>query len=40
MKYTTAALSKRFGAKSIAEMEEQFFRTRRPTSLIQRFSAF
>ena len=33
-----AEMAKRFGAKSVAEMEEQFFKTRRPTSLIQRFA--
>lgn len=33
-----AEMAKRFGAKSVEEMEEQFFKTRRPTSLIQRFA--
>ena len=34
----TAEMAKRFGMKSVAEMEEQFFKTRRPTSLIKRFA--
>ena len=33
-----AEMAKRFGAKLVEEMEEQFFKTRRPTSLIQRFA--
>ena len=33
-----AEMAKRFGAKSVEEMQEQFFKTRRPTSLIQRFA--
>jgi NAD(P)-dependent dehydrogenase (short-subunit alcohol dehydrogenase family) len=31
-------MAKRLGAKSVEEMEQQFFKTRRPTSLIQRFA--
>ena len=33
-----AEMAKRFGAKSVEEMQEQIFKTRRPTSLIQRFA--
>jgi NAD(P)-dependent dehydrogenase (short-subunit alcohol dehydrogenase family) len=33
-----AEMAKRMGAKSVEEMEQQFIRTRRPTSLIQRFA--
>ena len=33
-----AAMAQRMGAKSVEEMEEQFFKTRRPTSLIKRFA--
>jgi NAD(P)-dependent dehydrogenase (short-subunit alcohol dehydrogenase family) len=32
-----AALVKRFGAQRVEQMQAQFFQTRRPTSLIQRF---
>jgi NAD(P)-dependent dehydrogenase (short-subunit alcohol dehydrogenase family) len=35
---STIEMAKRFGAKSVEEMQDQFFRTRRPTSLIQRFA--
>jgi NAD(P)-dependent dehydrogenase (short-subunit alcohol dehydrogenase family) len=34
----TLEMAKRFGAKTVEEMQEQFFRTQRPTSLIQRFA--
>jgi NAD(P)-dependent dehydrogenase (short-subunit alcohol dehydrogenase family) len=33
-----AAMAQRMGAKSVEEMEQQFFKTRRPTSLIKRFA--
>ncbi len=33
----TAELVKRFGAQRVEQMTESFFKTRRPTSLIQRF---
>lgn len=33
----TAELIKRFGAQRVEQMTESFFKTRRPTSLIQRF---